>query len=165
MVAPAFSVPTLLSSPKSPVGNLGLEQSWIAAWRSRQIRICTKGAETRRGVGHADHGGRPGIMFAIERRRGLRIESAGGRRVRVVEPETHVESVGGVQAHIRVEAEDLIEQYGAQIRRLDNVSCMMVSSMLPGLRQFQLPAGANRICGRHRPVQHDLDRPINENYT
>src|SRR5262249_41215372 len=74
---------------------------WISAQRS----------QTGVHIGRADHRERTGMMLAIERCHLERHAVAGGI-FRVVEPEPHLERVRRVQAHVGVEAEDLIQQDG-----------------------------------------------------
>src|SRR5262245_37949603 len=66
-------------------------------------------------VGGADHRQRAGLVLAVERcwrQRPYRTRVARLGILGIVEPESEVEGVGGLQADFRVETENLIEQNG-----------------------------------------------------
>ena len=73
-------------------------------------RCGTQWPETRDAVRQGDHRVWTGILLAVEGRWLGGIKSAGGRIVRIGEPEADVEGMRGQQSARRIETENLIEQ-------------------------------------------------------
>jgi hypothetical protein len=74
---------------------------------SGSIRAKAKRPKTSGRVGKTNHRDRSSMVFTIERREAG--ESACSGVIRVVEPETHVKSVGGCQGNGWIKPEDLID--------------------------------------------------------
>jgi len=92
---------------------LALSVCVAAGWRRRIVRVRAEGAQSGLGVRNAEHGKWSSLMLAVERRGLGRIEVASGQSrsvLRIIEPKTQMERVRGSQAHIRVKAEDIIQE-------------------------------------------------------
>ena len=86
---------------------------WMAShgWILRCVRVCAKRTESARS-GQADHSQRSGLVFPVERRWLVGIETAGCRILRVVKPEADMERVRGRERNDWIEPEDLVQQDG-----------------------------------------------------
>src|SRR6516165_3993976 len=92
-------------------------------------------------VGRADHRVRSCPMLAVEKRRVHRVEPAGSRVLRIVEPETNVERVNWRDGRVGIEAEDVVEQNGSD----DNMHRAFVVGLEVRLVPSQTEVGKIRV--------------------
>ena len=92
---------------------LPVSVSVAAGWRCGIVRVRAERAQTGLGVRNTEHGKRSGLMLAVEWRGLGRVDVASGQSRRIlgiVEPETQMESVRRVQAHVGVKTEDIVQK-------------------------------------------------------
>jgi hypothetical protein len=97
--------------PVRPLAQSGLRVT--TSWCAAVVRIRAERPKLCNWVDTADHRKGTGLVFAIEGRWFRRVELArrkSGGVLRIVEPETYIESVSRGQACVRVEAEDLVKE-------------------------------------------------------
>jgi hypothetical protein len=88
--------------------DLGIATTWM-----RRVRIGAEWSQPRCLIRDTDHREGSRLVFAVERSElsgVVRWKTAGGSVLRIVDPKTYVEGVGGWQGCVRIEAEDLVEQ-------------------------------------------------------